>query len=109
MADNRLELKHIPTGDEFRLARFTFGRGWHISLKTDVEKVAFVDALARWLEEHYTDDMGNHGATYTLDYESGDPAKCEAGTSDFHSSLNLSNGVQKANSLDLFKREVSNA
>lgn len=78
MADNRLDLKHIPTGDTFRLAKFYYSSGWYVNATTDAEKVAFVDRLNDWLDGHKCDDMENHGATYILEYEAGEPGEAKA-------------------------------
>ena len=79
MATNRLELKHVPTGECFRIAKFYHGTGWYVNVETDDQKIAFVDKMNDWFEVHRatSDDMFNLGANYILEYEDGDPINAE--------------------------------
>ncbi len=77
MANNRMDLKHLPSGETFRLAKYYPSAGWYTRDITDAEKIAFVDQLNTWLDSHITDDVLNEGANYVLEYETHDPANAE--------------------------------
>lgn len=74
-----MDLKHIPTGQIFRIAKFYYPVGWYVNVETDEDKIDFVNRLNAWLDLHVktSDDLFNAGANYVLEYEVGDPENAE--------------------------------